>query len=134
MPKYPFVCGQGHQETHTLTFAELEMNSRVIVCSCGEQAERDWQAQFQSQWLPPKLPRNLWTSWYSVHDRSPREMARDKNVERYDPSLPHKPAYKPPTDEQLKSLIRSIPDHEFERVQRTQIDTSEEAVKQPVAS
>jgi len=41
-------------------------------------------------------PRNLWNQWSDVYpDVSPREMAKRKDVERYDPNLPHKPEPKP---------------------------------------
>ncbi len=37
------------------------------------------------------VPMSFFVQWGDVYDISPREMARRKDIERYDPSIPHKP-------------------------------------------
>jgi hypothetical protein len=44
------------------------------------------------------------TTWHELYDESPRELAHRKDVERYDPSMPHKPK------RTLKPLRDFVPD------------------------
>jgi putative FmdB family regulatory protein len=60
-----------------------------ISCSKGQPAQRVLSVPTIT-WAPGTHPVRG-TSWYDIHDKSPRELARDPNVERYDPSGPVDP-------------------------------------------
>lgn len=96
MPWYEFTCSTGGRFTIYRPFSE---SSAPATCSAGGKAWRVFSVP-TIHW-----PRSLWNQWSDVYpDISPKEMAKRKDIERYDPSLPHKPAV-PPTD-----LRRFIPD------------------------
>ena len=93
MPVYPYECDQQHIRDERRSIAERDRPTTCAVC--GGAMRRNWGRQARSIDIQNVLPQRLWNQWYDVHDQSPREMARDKSVERYDPNMPHKPKLPP---------------------------------------
>lgn len=91
--RYPYTCSSGHATTQRRLIDERDEPRRCG--QCGAPLERDVVGQLHSVDIQHVLPRRLWTQWSDLYDRSPREMARDKTISRYDPSLPHKPRTRP---------------------------------------
>ena len=83
MPFYEYVCAAGHRWDHQRPVAKRADPSYCPVD--GAIGQRAYSVPV-IHW-----PRALWTQWGDVHTRSPREMARDPNIERYDPTAPIDP-------------------------------------------
>lgn len=96
MPFFEYTCSSGGRFTILRTIADRDLPAQ---CAAGGQAWRVFSVPV-IHW-----PRSLWNQWSDVYpDVSPREMAKRKDVDRYDPSLPHKPQITP------ASTRRYLPD------------------------
>lgn len=79
-------CGSYRDEQRS-----IDERDRPTTCvACGGLMQRDVAVQLRSITINP-VPLNFYTQWSDVYTESPREMAKRKNIERYDPSLPNKP-------------------------------------------
>ena len=89
MPVYPYVCESGHcfDQQRSVVFRDLPA---VCADPCRQIALRDVGAQLRSITIN-SVPMNFFTQWYDVYDVSPKEMAKRADIQRYDPSTPHKP-------------------------------------------
>lgn len=89
---YPYVCASGHADTQRRAAAARD---QVQACPCGLPLERDVATQLRSITINP-VPMNFFTQWSDVYPNiSQKEMARKAGVERYDPTLRHKPEVTP---------------------------------------
>src|SRR3990167_10917572 len=116
MPKYVYRCPADHNFSLVRS-----IERRDVLALCPEHplwpCPRDVAAELATQYLPPKLDQNQWTSWYDVHDKSPRELAHDPTIERYDPDMAHKSkAHDGPTYDDLKRIWDSADRQELERL------------------
>lgn len=88
MTWYEYACSDGHRWDHRRPVADRDLPT---VCAQDGLTGRRVYSVPQILW-----PRSLWNQWSDIYpDISPREMAKRKDVERYDPSLPNKPAPPP---------------------------------------
>lgn len=91
MPRYEYRCPEG--ETREISCSLAERNDPRACPDHGTSLGRLFSIP-TIHWTPGTHPVRG-TSWYEVHDRSPRELARDPNIKRYDPSRARAAAPKP---------------------------------------
>ena len=108
MPFYTYVCPAGCRWSTLRPAADRDKPLPCTVHLAHGQRVYDWSG------LVTHVPRSFFTSWYDVHTRSPRELARDPNIDRYDPSQPHKP-YTPPSVDELRGYMQDVTESEAER-------------------
>lgn len=113
MAFYQYQCDQGHAWEHVRPAARRHDPS---TCPIDGSAGHKVMSVPVIHW-----PRSLWNQWSDVYpDTSPREMAKRKDIERYDPTYQHKPTLEQPR------LHRYLADrHEAE-------GASEKLTRQPV--
>lgn len=109
---YEYTCSSGGRFT---LFRSVADRNEPAQCAAGGTAWRVLSVPV-IHW-----PKSLWNQWSDVYpDTSPKEMAKRKDVERYDPNLANKPT-PPPVD-----VRRYIPD-------RTEAEGASERLRlQPV--
>lgn len=99
MPFYEFSCSTGGRFTILRPLADRDAPA---TCSAGGRAWRVFSVP-TIVWGPGVHPVRGVT-WHELYDESPRELAHKAGIERYDPSLPHKPKPEP------VNLNRFVPD------------------------
>ncbi len=80
------TCGFAQEQARTI--ADRQTSSPCP--SCNGLLLRDFSAELGTITIAP-VPLSFYTQWGDVYDISPKEMAKRKDIERYDPSTPHKP-------------------------------------------
>ena len=68
----------------------MEQRNDVGSCECGEVLSRAFDDELHTITIS-KPGLSFYTQWGDLYDCSPKEMARRKDVQRYDPSMSHKP-------------------------------------------
>lgn len=97
MAFYQYQCDQGHAWEHVRPAARR--HDPTFCDTCGAEGHKVMSVP-TIHW-----PRSLWNQWSDVYpDISPKEMAKRKDVERYDPTYQHKPTLTAP------NLRRYLPD------------------------
>lgn len=92
MPVYQFTstCGLSLPQARPV----VEREAPFPCPACSGLLRRDFARELATITIAP-VPLNFFTQWSDLYDESPREMARRKNVERYDPTMQHKPQLNP---------------------------------------
>ncbi len=89
MPVYQFASTCGFALEQVRAIAERAVST--LCPKCDGLLQRDFASELATITINP-VPLSFYTQWSDVYDISPKEMAQRQDIERYDPSLPHKPS------------------------------------------
>lgn len=88
MPTYAYRCPNGHVgEEHRVSHTERNATGPCPTCHAPRE-------RLYAYGVTTMVPRRFLTNWSDVHDRSEKELAKDPDVIRYDPTI-RPPSLKP---------------------------------------